>query len=1194
MTMRQIDTGRAGMKLLRLIVQGFKSFADRTEISFADGMTAVVGPNGCGKSNISDAVRWVLGEQNIRQLRGQRAEDIIFAGSLGRKARNGAEVTLVLDNAAREFPLDTAEVSVRRRFLRNGDSDFFINGRTCRLKDIQELFANTGLGRGSLAIIGQNRVDQVLSAKPEERRLIFEEVAGISRYRLRKEEGLLKLKRTKENMDRLRDLTSVLREQLEPLAAAAEKAKQFQTLMEEKKAIEATASLLKLTAVRRMLARYETGYRDLSDERNRCSAALAELDAKLAAEDARGEVQAAAYRKAAEKTAALIQEMERLHGDYRVKEAECQRGREELQRISEMLDEKRRSAAQLEAEEAQALQNTADARARLEAAVSAIARAEEEKRTAEALYQSATGSRMRREKEWQETCARRDRLLLEKDHLESGLEEARSRKTALAGEIQQIRETQDAAAVKIAASQKEEQERSAALVRLERQGKEERQSLEAGLREADRLLRLGNEMQAKLAAVRSRLAYLERAEKEYASFSGVTKTLLSSREPWRPHILGALGDLLEIPSVYTEAAEAALGGAISHLVTDTAEAAGGVIQWMKKNHAGRTTFYPLDAMRPRYADHLEKQAAREEGICGVAADLFGCAPRFETIKQALLGRILIAEDLAAARRIAARYHYRLHLVTLDGQIIRPGGSMTGGSMRKRENTFFGRKREIGELRAEAEAISQERDRLLARKSEQDEKNQKCSQAVERTREAWQALHVEAAAAKARNEGQLREAAESQAALEKAEAGYRQQEERIREKEKARTDLAGELDKIGDLPPLLPDESVVEAGKRADEARGYVASCMVDRAHAEEAALRSKAREEDIAAALAAARGHIEELRQEKQRWETGWQAAKEEMDRMSGRFEKLRKDREDAERERDALRQETDHAADRRKHREKERRDRQDQMVELSRRLTEMEVRVAEEKRLETEETEKLGSQGLTEAAAEAFRIPGNGEAMAKKLASVKAAAERLGPVNPQAGQEYEAGKARLAGYETQLDDLEKAESGLAAIIREIDTAMAADFTAAFGKINEEFHRVIRIMFQGGNGRLELTEPDKPLECGVELYLDLPGKKRQPLTLMSGGERALTVIALLISFLTYRPAPFCFVDEIDAALDDANVERFGRMIGEYKKRTQFIVITHRKKSMEFADTLQGVTMGEKGVSSLVTVRMDDYVEPERT
>lgn len=1177
------------MKLLRLILQGFKSFADRTEISFSGGLTMIVGPNGCGKSNISDAVRWVLGEQSARSLRGEKMEDVIFSGSASRKAKNGAEVTMVLDNSSHELPLDTAEVSVTRRVLRNGDSEFQINRRDCRLRDITELFANTGLGRGTLAIIGQNRVDQVLSARPEERRVIFEEVAGISRYRMRKEEGLGKLRRTAENMDRVKDLMAVLEEQLVPMAAAAEKAKDLKALLGRNQELEASLSLLKLSSIRRMLARYETEWRDGQEEKNRWDTKLSMADAEGAALGEKAASQEEAWRRAGELAQRKQRDMDQASGDYRVREASLSHLKEEIDRLhavlsagKERMEELHRESVQAEKRAEEADKAAHEDRVRLAEGEARSVQASAAAEQAEKEYKSLTAAAQEKQ----------NRLVLIRQQIvHSGEEEKR-----LAAEKEAAEKDREEAARKRAAAESEREKAESqaeacrrSLVRLEEEGKKQSQALTEGQRASEVLLMQRNAASSRLERIRSQRAYLERADREYANFSNASRTVLTAKESWQCHLRGALGELLHVPAEYTTAAEAALGGMISYIVTDTAEGAGEIIRWMKERHAGRTTFYPLDVMKPRYSDRLERQALAESGVIGIASDLFGCDPDVEDLKRTLTGRILIVHDLDGARRIAKKYGQRLHMVTLDGQIIRPGGAMTGGSMRKKENTFFGRKEEIASLLSAEEEASRDLARLGDAAADRKKRNDALAEAVEKIRAAWQEAHVRQAECQGRLTGIGETLSQAAEAERKAESLLKKLcLEETQEKER-REALAKEKAEIGTIEGVS-DAPLALSREKAASAASMVADLRVALARSEALLARARAEAEGKRLALAKEGDAAQAAAKEAAAKEADACAIEKEMDALSHRFETLKEECAAAGGEADRLRNEADACAIEKSANEKKRREIQDGLLAAERKLAEKQVRIDEEKRLEQEELRKLTAQGLTEKEAEAYRRPGNAAELGKELAENKRRMDELGPVNPNAEQEYALEQQRYHSYESQMEDLARAREDLEKVIRQIDQTMAAHFTEAFAAINGEFQRIMNLMFQGGKGRLTLTDEDHPLESGVELYLELPGKKRQPLSLMSGGERALTVIALLISFLAYRPAPFCFVDEIDAALDDANVERFGRMIGEYREKTQFIVITHRKKTMQFADTLQGVTMKEKGVSTLVTVHMKDYIK----
>lgn len=1180
------------MKLIRLILQGFKSFADRTTIDFAEGMTVIVGPNGCGKSNISDAVRWVLGEQNVRNIRGQKAEDIIFSGSEKRKAKNAAMVSLILDNSGHELPLDTAEVSITRKIFRNGDSEFYINKRSCRLKDIQELLANTGIGKGSMVIIGQNQVDRILSARPEERRVIFEEVAGISKYRMKKVDGLRKLEKASANTERVLDLKAVMEEQSEPLRVEAEKARKYRALQKEKKTGAVTAALLKLSAARRMMARYENDQIRLEEKKQEAMSRLEEVGRlqKQLENEMGGHQKAlsAASGELADKKA----QAEQLRGDCRVQEENLKHASEELKRLTEQREDEQQARLECREDHEACREELEAVQAELQSGREHLEAIKQQKEFLEEKLLASKAEYARQLQATQESIAQHERLVQEKNHREED-------KNRLAGEAQ-AHEMRWKVLEEECSKLKEEKaeltrkhlELEAKLSQLTEKGKEDAAARDKAENIRYEMLRRLNERQAEEKQVQLRRKDLEKQMEEHVNFSHTTRTVLQASEAWSQHIIGPLGELIRVPEKYTAAAEIALGSMISNLVVDTSETAQTIISWLKKRHAGRTTFYPLDSMSG-YPVREILQAAREPGICGIAASLFEHDEKISGIMQSILGRILIAEDMDAARRTAKKYRYRFRIVTLDGQVVNAGGSMTGGSMRKKDNTYFGRKSEIKKLAAKEKALHEEIGQQRAAKEKQDALCESLLAAITREREEWQNRSIEAASMKTRLEGMEKELAgkEENAQMEKnslemARSQWEQADQACRQlceqlehaqkpgKQPEKDEKSAQLqDKVNALNEQITDARVQltraesnvaqkqeEINKlvEADEASGRTLERL------QEAIEKKKQAVSDINVRLKAQKKQCEEA---DQHWKV-MEQKRQILEHQAGDFS----------RRRIALDEDWKKV--------------QAQYAEADSRMSGLDARLESFRNDESRELDTLTSMGLTEKTAESFRIKGSGEDIKKMLASVEKRIAELGNVNPQGEAEYEEHMEKLAFYDKQLEDLRKSEEGLQKIVHEIDDAMTAQFKQAFAKINVEFGRIMKVMFRGGKGHLDLTDKVNPLNGGIELYLQLPGKKTQSLTLMSGGERALTVCALLLSFMAYSPAPFCFLDEIDAALDDANVERYGRMIEDYKKKTQFIIISHRKKTMEFADTLQGVTMAEKGVSSLITVRVSDYIKEE--
>ena len=1180
------------MKLIRLILQGFKSFADRTTIDFAEGMTVIVGPNGCGKSNISDAVRWVLGEQNVRNIRGQKAEDIIFSGSEKRKAKNAAMVSLILDNSGHELPLDTAEVSITRKIFRNGDSEFYINKRSCRLKDIQELLANTGIGKGSMVIIGQNQVDRILSARPEERRVIFEEVAGISKYRMKKVDGLRKLEKASANTERVLDLKAVMEEQSEPLRVEAEKARKYRALQKEKKTGAVTAALLKLSAARRMMARYENDQIRLEEKKQEAMSRLEEVGRlqKQLENEMGGHQKAlsAASGELADKKA----QAEQLRGDCRVQEENLKHASEELKRLTEQREDEQQARLECREDHEACREELEAVQAELQSGREHLEAIKQQKEFLEEKLLASKAEYARQLQATQESIAQHERLVQEKNHREED-------KNRLAGEAQ-AHEMRWKVLEEECSKLKEEKaeltrkhlELEAKLSQLTEKGKEDAAARDKAENIRYEMLRRLNERQAEEKQVQLRRKDLEKQMEEHVNFSHTTRTVLQASEAWSQHIIGPLGELIRVPEKYTAAAEIALGSMISNLVVDTSETAQTIISWLKKRHAGRTTFYPLDSMSG-YPVREILQAAREPGICGIAASLFEHDEKISGIMQSILGRILIAEDMDAARRTAKKYRYRFRIVTLDGQVVNAGGSMTGGSMRKKDNTYFGRKSEIKKLAAKEKALHEEIGQQRAAKEKQDALCESLLAAITREREEWQNRSIEAASMKTRLEGMEKELAgkEENAQMEKnslemARSQWEQADQACRQ-------LCEQLEhaqKPGKQPEK--DEKSAQLQDKVNALNEQITDARVQLTRAESNVVQ---KQEEINKLV----GADEESGRTLERLQEAIEKKKQAVSDINVRLKAQKKQCEEAdqhwkvmEQKRQILEQQAGDFSRRRIALDEDWKKVQAQYAEADSRMSGLDARLESFRNDESRELDTLTSMGLTEKIAESFRIKGSGEDIKKMLASVEKRIAELGNVNPQGEAEYEEHMEKLAFYDKQLEDLRKSEEGLQKIVHEIDDSMTAQFKQAFAKINVEFGRIMKVMFRGGKGHLDLTDKVNPLNGGIELYLQLPGKKTQSLTLMSGGERALTVCALLLSFMAYSPAPFCFLDEIDAALDDANVERYGRMIEDYKKKTQFIIISHRKKTMEFADTLQGVTMAEKGVSSLITVRVSDYIREE--
>ncbi|MBC7340039.1 MAG: chromosome segregation protein SMC [Firmicutes bacterium] len=1188
------------MLLRRIEIVGFKSFADRISLELGPGVTAIVGPNGTGKSNLADAVRWALGEANPRQLRGLRMEDMIFGGSESRRPLSMAEVSLTFDNSDGLLPLDFSEVTVTRRVYRDGSGEYFINRTPCRLRDVQELFYDTGIARDGYSLVGQGRVDEILSARPEERRLLLEEAAGIVRARQRRREALARLEASARDLERLGDVMAELELQMQPLAEEARRAGQWEEYRRQR-----DAALLILT------------WR----ERAEVEQALAAARARVASleEALRGEQEKAARLEASH--ASLAQE-ERMYQEER------RRLQEELLGLADRVSEAGREVARweervgsLEAEVSRLEREEADVAARLEAASTRC----REAATARQAWEATWGEVARRLEEKRRTLAGRAEAVRRlATHLEAKKEElidllgkiaaARNRQVALESEARQLGESLRRVAERRAQLEEALRRTEEDLLVLAEQDKragarrsgleEERGRLEAE-REAARARRDEQEAalrraEAEFHQVTSRLQALRELEESLAGFARGPKALLEAkrRDPAaHAGVVGPVSALLDVPGEYETALEVALGAAVQDIVVKTVEDARRAIEFLKRTQAGWATFLPLDSLRPTPLGPGEKAALRREGILGVAADLVSFLPEHRPAVEYLLGRTVVARDLPAALGYARAVGFRVRVVTLEGDVVFPGGSLAGGWRRGTRTGMLGRAREIARLEDRAGRL----EALLAdgRRAVQEAAREEAARAahLERIREEFRALDMYLAGLQKERQARMAERdrlaqelaglqlEESMAASrrDELEEEMRTREEQVAGLEGARQALEGavasltaKLEQVQERERALAEEEVA--------LRLRLAGQEEQRVRLEEAASRA---EEEVAtlerarAALAenlAARGRdLEEARSRCVRWRETLASRSAEHDRVRERMERLT-----AEGERLVRRL----ASVERGRRQVERRLAETREALHAARLEEVRLGL----RLEELDRNLASRFGCTPARAEeqvgadplAQLDTG---ALGEKVQEMEARMAELEPVNLAAAGEYARLKERHGFLSDQRRDLEEGRHKLGQVIRELEREMAEKFTETFARVRERFSTTFTQMFGGGRADLLLVGSD-PLEAGVEVVAQPPGKKLQHLSLLSGGERTLCAIALLFALLETRPSRFCLFDEVDATLDEANVDRFARFLRELSPAGQFLVVTHQKGTMEVADVLYGTTMEESGVSRVVSLRLE--------
>ena len=1181
------------MQLLRLELKGFKSFADKTVVKFSPGMTAVIGPNGSGKSNITDAMKWVLGESNVRNLRGQKAEDIIFSGTEKRKPMSSAEVTLVFDNSDHQLDLDMAEVAITRRIYRTGESEFLINKRSCRLKDIHLLLADTGLGKDSMAIIGQNRIDAILNSKPEERRIIFEDVAGISRFKINKEDALRRIASSDRNMERVRDVMATIEEQMEPLAEKAEKTKTYMALSRTKRDYDGALGFHNYKTSDRLLTRFENDNISFKDEEIELQTELAKLEARrhtLQSSSSKEQEQLKLWE--AQYTEKQRDE-ERLSGQLRLLE-------EQLKTAHRELDETTMRINELEATQKGEEQQLRILDQLLQDEGAQLSEKEEQLEKLEAAYNSAVEAVSTEQERFQSLQSDRDTF--EKRQLEvvsaietakAGLRSLEARKaecvaqcSVLEAEIGQVEKE-----LHTARAEYEQLGQDFTTLSAQREALIERaKNVFVQIREGQKELQ---KLRTQEQRTKGRLELLAQWEEQHEGYLEGTKNILNGKGLWRSQITGAVGDLFTVEDKFTTAIETALGGSVNHVVTTTARAASDGVNYLKSIQGGRVTFLPMDSVKGKPYD---TPALTESCVLGTAVDCISFDNQYTHIFQYLLGRTLVVRSMDDAIGLQKKYHHQLRIVTLTGEQFQPGGSLTGGVTKRKRASVMSRKEEAATLERELEHIG-ERIRSLTSNLEHLESS---VEEAERERigldERYQHTNLLYVAGETKVQNIQNQADRKRRILNAeqerlvqididsatTQANLKQQEQTLASLQASHGvdgNQGALMDRLTDLQKVQQDayEAFTEVRLTCDTLRQNIKERQSQREQRTQSVESIAARLVPLKELLASTIIRCEEELPKSQ------ELIQSELQNVTEEVERLRILRDEAYDKTSTSREELESILS-----EQDRLNQRYKVVQS--RLVDMEGKITRH-RMDCERyVEELQELGFTLEDAQGIRLEGSVADWKDEQARLMAEIAELGSVNPNAVEEYEETKTRYNFLTNQLSDLETAKAQLQAVIAEMDKAMSTQLYDVLDVVGKGFQDVFSQLFGGGTAQIVLTDPENILTGGIDFYIQPPGKKRQQLTLLSGGERALTVIALLFSFLNYRPAPFCVLDEVDAALDEANVDRFSSYLNRINKETQFIVVTHRKKTMEAAEVLQGVTMVERGVSRLLTVSFEDVKE----
>ena len=1177
------------MRLKELEIQGFKSFPDKTKITIGEGITGVVGPNGSGKSNISDSIRWVLGETSSKQLRGSgKMEDVIFGGTQSRGAMGFASVALTIDNSDHGLDMDADEVTIGRRYYRSGESEYSINGQNVRLKDVYELLLDTGIGRDGYAIVGQGRIAEIVGAKSAERREIFEEASGIAKYRYRKNEAERRLEAAEGNLERLRDILGELEKRVGPLKRDSEKAQQFLELSERRKSLEVT---LWVDAIRRAndtvrdqqrkfeaaQADYERLSRQL-DEFDEKSAALREEAQQLVlqVEQANADIRAVTEANAGSESEIAVLKNESEHSRFRIDEAtgELERAGQGRQSIETEAAGHKAAIEKLHGEVAALDARVAELRAELRA-----------------LEEKAAASGQRR------------------DVIDAAI--ARLQDTATAAKVRaaSAQSAKEAAAQRLdeAKQQAVEQENSAAAAEEEKRRAERRlkdaeeavtrnDNIKAGLKlklesrrrqqaeAADALQKADKER----SNTSQRIHILEDLERNMDGYQQSVKAVMRAAAGRRLRgIIGPVAGILTVEKGYETAIETALGFALQNIVVEDQGCARAAIGFLKDERAGRATFLPLDTVQG------SRFTGRLTGTAEVAADLVKCDPRYQHIIDNLLGRIIVVEDLSEASTVAKNLGYRNRIVTLDGQVINAGGSFTGGST-ARSVGVFSRKQELDELRTRLVKLEKKRadaeKELEARKAEVDNLTAQLSGAEaegmnassERLRASLELDRLTAAVAQ--HEENTRSLA---AEIEAQQAAVTQNETACAEAEAAQGKAEAELNtynaelaELGESTGSLTAERERITNELSENQMQRLANEKDIGLH--EAALEglqsrtgeAEARARELNAAIEAAKAKIEA------------NALKiAEIERTRGENKEKIAAAEETIRTANAARMEKEAAVARLGQENRALTDERERMSGEMARLAER--RTAAENELNDTNTKLWEEYQLTAGEAQELCVEFESlTELRRSVAEVRGKIRGLGNVNVGAIEEYKEVKERYDFLKAQVTDVEKAKSELTRMIAELCSEMEELFTTSFKQINTHFQQIFKELFGGGHARLYLSDESNVLESGIEIEVSPPGKVIKNLSALSGGEQALVAISIYFAILNVNPAPFCFLDEIEAALDDVNVARYAQYLRRMTDHTQFIVITHRRGTMEAADVLYGVTMQEDGVSKILRLDLD--------
>ncbi|WP_124067436.1 chromosome segregation protein SMC [Clostridium sp. E02] len=1179
------------MYLKSIEIQGFKSFANKILFDFHNGITGIVGPNGSGKSNVADAVRWVLGEQKVKQLRSSSMQDVIFSGTELRKPQGFAYVAITLDNSDHHLAIEYDQVTVSRRVYRSGESEYRINGSACRLKDIHELFYDTGIGKEGYSIIGQGQIDKILSGKPEERRELFDEAAGIVKFKRRKAIALKKLEGEKQNLVRVNDILTELEKQVEPLARQSESAREYLRLKEELKQYDVNQFLMESENLRiqmKELKEKETIVeKDLEDAKKSSETIRAQyetLDTYLTQLDEAINEERNEKNRYDMESGNLEGRINVLNEQIRAEQMNAEHISGRVQTIHSEIDRKKEQAKDYEKERSAIADSVAAAMARRKKAEEVLSAEDEKIHLLEQQIEEGKGTII-------DFLNEKASLKAKQQRYETMLEQVAVRRSEVCQKLLKFKsdESEQEEQITVLRRESDEIERDLAK-RDESQATSESRTeeLEKGVKQLNITL---NDKHQEYHTSSTKLESLHNIVERYEGYGGSIRRVMEAKGRIRG-IHGVVADLITVPKKYEIAIETALGGSIQNIVTDSEETAKGLIDYLKKNRYGRATFLPLTSIGSKNQFHQDK-ALDEPGVLGLANTLVETDGKYEGLINYLLGRVVVVDTIDHAIFLAKKYKYSLRIVTLEGELLSAGGSMTGGAFKNTSN-LLGRKREIEELedictrvRKEMEQIRTElvlNEGLLVESKEELERNRKEKQQLY-LRQNTVNLNLH------RIEDKKAEIIESYEDLERENT---QLELQIKEIDVSRRELIVSTEEL-EKRSLATNGDLDEWDQILLQARSEREKSLNDYSEIQLATSTLKQKDDFELENIKRVNDDIKKLEDELSGLSNGTESSEQVIEGKQNEIQEVKKRMEELKEKVLTLEQSFQEKIFKKEEKTKQQKDLLQKREERTGRIGLLDKELFRlqsqneklDERMESHVNYMWNEYELTFSTAETLRKKEwtSLSDIKRMIASLKEDIHKLGNVNVNAIEDYKEVAQRYEFMKSQHDDLVIAEGTLLKIIEELDTGMRRQFDEKFREIKAEFDQVFKELFGGGRGTLELVEDEDILEAGIQIISQPPGKKLQNMMQLSGGEKALTAIALLFAIQNLKPSPFCLLDEIEAALDDSNVDRFANYLHKLTKYTQFIVITHRRGTMITADRLYGITMQEKGVSTLVSVNL---------